>query len=129
LLGMDNEAPYELVLEGLTEGEYKIAVMCEGIIDGEKKFVNSDPVIIKVINVGFLIDAKHVADEKPIHDDEGYLVSTETYRTPLVVKEGEPVRIIVKVSSATEISGGKIYYTTDCSIPTLNSAAVDLFFV
>jgi len=129
LLGMDNEAPYELVLEGLTEGEYKIAVMCEGIVDGEKKFVNSDPVIIKVINVGFLIDAKHVADEKPIHDDEGYLVSTETYRTPLVVKEGEPVRIIVKVSSATEISGGKIYYTTDCSIPTLNSAAVDLFFV
>jgi len=109
----------------LFEGEYYWRIF---VYDTEGKIFVS-PTYSFLVTKGFLIDAKHVADEKPIHDDEGYLVSTETYRTPLVVKEGEPVRIIVKVSSATEISGGKIYYTTDCSTPTFNSPNVDLVFV
>ena len=122
---------YMISEDGENLCEYEVSSRIETSIAVTKKglYFASNDGKLHILKFANIIDAKHVADEKPIHDDEWYLVSTETYRTPLVVKEGEPVRIIVKVSSATEISGGKIYYTTDCSTPTFNSPNVDLVFV
>ncbi|MEM0374399.1 MAG: hypothetical protein QXO96_07605, partial [Sulfolobales archaeon] len=124
-LGDDSEYPYEIEWFLESEGEYRLAVFCIGIVDGKEETETSDAVIIRVVDSGAnLVLAKHSPLEAIHIDDDQYFCSTHTYRMPADVYEDTPVDIIIQVSTATPISSARLYYTQDATIPTLTSSYI-----